>query len=512
MLNSDQDLHPQPNRHVTRSRSPQQTQIVTELSIEQSYAMPIFAEATALAIQLAAAPVAILTTIAGTGYQIGAISGLGQLSAMPSNPNLQLELAGLEYCHDRIISTQSSLSLPNLHQHPQLANSALLRVQGLVSYLGVPVITAARDRLGTLAILDFKPRQFSDREIELLLLVSRLLASDFERKLLSQAQLNHWIGDLQYRVMPNFDDAVATDPLALDGSSLVPNLISVSEADREAMRSVPHLAIDHRIDRVGNTTQFELLTHLVQELRTPLTSVLGMASVLQQEIYGSLTTKQKDYLGIIYQSGRQLVTIVDEISQLGGLVGEGSPTARIDLQQQQPQLTLKLVDLEMLCQLAIQSLKPIATKKQQQIALDPIANVTPTAERLWLLDKDKVRQIIYYLCLSVIHASALDRQISIQLTHRPDLVEIHITTNDPDAILPAPEPIELELSSPSIDCATASTAPTPSPDLRIRLGLSLGHILAAAHGGTIELTPQGRGYRFRLPLIVVPSVAESTQN
>jgi hypothetical protein len=36
--------------------------------------MPIFAEATALAIQLLEAPVAILTTIAGTGYKIGSIA------------------------------------------------------------------------------------------------------------------------------------------------------------------------------------------------------------------------------------------------------------------------------------------------------------------------------------------------------------------------------------------------------------------------------------------------------
>ena len=60
----------------------------------------------------------------------------------------------------------------------------------------------------------------------------------------------------------------------------------------------------------------ELLTNLGQELRTPLTSILGMASVLQQEIYGPLSSKQKDYLGIIHQSGEKLVKIIDRISTL----------------------------------------------------------------------------------------------------------------------------------------------------------------------------------------------------
>jgi signal transduction histidine kinase len=473
--------------------------------------MPIFAEATALASQLLEAPVAILTAIAGTGYQIGAISGLEQLSAMPSNPNLHLELAGLTYCHDRIVSSQSSLSVPDFHQQPQLAQSALLRVHGLTTYLGVPVVTAARDRIGVLAILDFKPRQFSDRDIELLLLVSRLLASEFERKLLSQAQLDRSIGNLHYRVTPNFDDAVAA---AAQGTgeleTNLPHVTDLSSSGLEATVATPPQCFTIG-DRIHSETQFELLTHLVQELRTPLTSVLGMASVLQQEIYGSLTSKQKDYLGIIHQSGRQLVAIVDEISQLGGLGGDTAPLKR-DLDRQHP-LALKLVDLEMLCQLAIQSLEPIAAKKQQQLSLDlPASKLSPTANRLWLLDKDRVRQIIYYLCLSTIHASAADRHISIQLTYLPDLLEIQITTNDPGAILPVGTPSDIELLSPAIERATVPMSPDLPSDSRINLGLSLSQILAAAHGGQIELTADRQGYRLSLPQLVAQSAADPTQN
>jgi signal transduction histidine kinase len=497
MLNSDQDLHPQLDRHISRSRSLQQPQIVAELSRDRSAAMPIFAEATALAIQLLEAPVAILTTIAGTGYKIGSIAGLGRLSTLPSNPNLQLELAGLEYCHDRIVSNHSSLSISDFHQQPQLAQSALLRVHGFAAYLGVPVITAARDRIGALAILDFKPRQFSDRDIELLLLVGRLLASEFERKLLSQAQLDRSIGDLQDRATPSFDDAVAA---AASESGNIGTFASV----KSIKVSTPQhcFAID---DRVRSETQLELLTHLVHELRTPLTSVLGMASVLQQEIYGPLTGKQKDYLGIVHQSGRHLVEIVDEISQLSGSIGETLPLAS----QQPHQIMLKLVDLEMLCQLAIQSLQPIATKKQQQIVLDLAASeIDPHPDRRWLLDKDKVRQIVYYLGLSAIHASAVDRQISIQLTQRPNLLQIQITTNDPDAILPIPESIDLA----EIDRIAIPILPDSPPDNHIRLGLSLSHLLAAAHGGQIEPTTDRWGYRLSLPQLAAPGAADPTQN
>jgi signal transduction histidine kinase len=49
------------------------------------------------------------------------------------------------------------------------------------------------------------------------------------------------------------------------------------------------------IDLSTNSIKVKLLNHLAQELLTPLTSVLGMASVLNQEIYGPLTSKQKEY-------------------------------------------------------------------------------------------------------------------------------------------------------------------------------------------------------------------------
>ncbi|WP_146138364.1 GAF domain-containing sensor histidine kinase [Chamaesiphon polymorphus] len=506
MLNSEQDLDINPDRHITRSRSLQYPPIVTELSIDRSK-VPIFTEATAQVARLTDAPVAILTTIVESGDRIASVYGLERL-VLPAKPNLRSELAGLEYCHDRILTSQLSLSIVNCQQHPQLSQSSLCRMHELQSYLGVPIITAARDCLGTLAILDFKPRQFSDRDIELLQLVSRLVASEFERKLLSQAQLERRLGNLHEQVKIGFDDpAVATEHTQSQfaGNPPQPAPASCSIDKPRTGNTIPNLVADCRPEPPLAQTQIQskLLAHLAQELRTPLTSVLGMASVLQQEIYGPLSSKQKDYLGIIHHSGRQLVAIVDEISQLGGF----DATDR--------QLTLKSVDLEMLCQLAIQSLESIATKKQQQIKLDladdrPISTPQPDestnpSPRVWLLDKDKVRQIVYYLCLSLIHASSIERNISIQFAAVLEGIEIQIATDDPNAILPnADFPTQLAGDpSQSIEIDRHDLTDTKlSWDLRISLGLSLSHTLAASHGGKIQSIAHGCGYRLILPLIV----------
>jgi signal transduction histidine kinase len=511
MLTSDQDLDASSDRQVITSPSLHDPTIVTELSIEHSKVMPIFSEATAMAIRLAKAPVAILMATGRAGCQIGSISGLEKFASLPTNPNLLVELAGLEYCYAQVMSNEHRFSVPDCQQQPQLAQFPLFRTHGVRAYLGLPIVTAAKDRLGTIAILDFKPRQFSDRDLGVLQIVSRLVASEFERKLLSQSQLEQSLGNLHYRATMGFDDAVAA---AEYSQRVAPNLqLDLDIISRDSIDSSPFSAgrTESVYPQVQGEIQFKLLTHLAQELRTPLTSILGMASVLQQEVYGSLSGKQKDYLGIIHHSGQQLVSLVDEISQLSEFDATGD---KLDRQpQSQPQLNLRSVDLEMLCQLAIQSLEPLAQKKNQQIVLNFTSSGSQQnslAEKIWAIDKDKVRQIVYYLCLSAIHLSAVDAQIAVRLANFTDRLQIQIVTNDHAVILPNLDgdfdACLAPLSPEDLTSIDRSSSHKPIPnltqDLRVSLGLSLSSALAASHGGRIEVIPHQRGYQFTLPRII----------
>ena len=66
-----------------------------------------------------------------------------------------------------------------------------------------------------------------------------------------------------------------------------------------------------------------------------------MAGVLGREIYGPLTTKQREYLEIIQHSGKYLLSLVNEITELDA-TNENSHL-----------INLVPVDIEMLCQQAI---------------------------------------------------------------------------------------------------------------------------------------------------------------
>jgi His Kinase A (phospho-acceptor) domain/GAF domain len=317
MLTSEQDLDASSNRQVITSSSLQYSTTITELRIEQSQVTPIFIEATAMATRLTKAPVAILMVTSTSGCQISSISGLAKLGHLPANPDLLSELAGLEYCYAQVMSSESRFSVADCHQHPELCNLPLVTVHGIQAYLGLPIVTAAKDRLGTIAILDFKSRQFNNRDIEALQVISRLVASEFERKLLSQAQLDRSIDRLHYGTVQGFDDPLAAAEYDEDRRSN--SLLSAPAIDHIDVYdlSTDLTALQPNLGNSGHQSiPGELLADLAQELRTPLTSILGMSSVLQQGIYGSLGSKQKDYLEIIYQSGQKLVEIVDRISTL----------------------------------------------------------------------------------------------------------------------------------------------------------------------------------------------------
>jgi CheY-like chemotaxis protein len=60
----------------------------------------------------------------------------------------------------------------------------------------------------------------------------------------------------------------------------------------------------------------EFLATMSHELRTPLNTILGMAEALQEEMYGAMNAKQQDSLRHIDESGRHLLTLINDILDL----------------------------------------------------------------------------------------------------------------------------------------------------------------------------------------------------
>jgi signal transduction histidine kinase len=68
---------------------------------------------------------------------------------------------------------------------------------------------------------------------------------------------------------------------------------------------------------IANRSKSDFLAHMSHELRTPLNAVIGFAELLMQEVHGPLgSPKYRDYLKDIHESGRLLLSLINDILNL----------------------------------------------------------------------------------------------------------------------------------------------------------------------------------------------------
>ncbi|MEG3849386.1 histidine kinase dimerization/phospho-acceptor domain-containing protein [Microcoleus sp. herbarium19] len=163
------------------------------------------------------------------------------------------------------------------------------------------------------------------------------------------------------------------------------------------------------IDLSTHSIKVKLLNHLAQELLTPLTAVLGMASVLNQEIYGPLTGKQKEYIDVIQDSSRSLRSLVEEILELAELDDSAFTLKRTT------------VDIETLCQQVVTVLSSAANRREQEINL----SMGP-GPRIWLADKDKVQQMLHHLIFSIIQSAGAGSVIRVHVSRKEEGINIGV--------------------------------------------------------------------------------------
>src|SRR5919202_97 len=103
-----------------------------------------------------------------------------------------------------------------------------------------------------------------------------------------------------------------------------------------------------------NRLKDEFLACISHELKTPLTAVLGLSSLLKDQALGELNERQARYARLIYQSGRQLMTLVNDILDL------------TRMETGQLELTLEPVHIQNVCDRAYSQVQQLQTEKDQQ--------------------------------------------------------------------------------------------------------------------------------------------------
>lgn len=127
----------------------------------------------------------------------------------------------------------------------------------------------------------------------------------------------------------------------------------------------------------ANRLKSEFLANVSHELRTPLNAIIGYSELLLTGIYGEMSEKQEDRLERVHQSGKHLLTLINEILDLSKI-----EAGRMDLE-------LIPVDVEHLVSGAIPSQQHEAQEKGLSFSInidEDIPSVT--------LDPNRIRQVL----------------------------------------------------------------------------------------------------------------------
>lgn len=140
------------------------------------------------------------------------------------------------------------------------------------------------------------------------------------------------------------------------------------------------IARQNTILEEGSRMKSEFLANMSHELRTPLNAIIGFSELLKDGISGKLSQVQQEHVGLIYNSGQHLLSLINDILDLSKI-----EAGKLVLQP-------TVFDLCPLLKNSLSLFREKASKSRIQLSLEVVfAHCTVYA------DERKVKQILYNL-------------------------------------------------------------------------------------------------------------------
>ena len=152
-----------------------------------------------------------------------------------------------------------------------------------------------------------------------------------------------------------------------------------------------------------------ILNAVSHELKSPLTGIVGLSSLLKGQQLGSLNQRQVRYVELIHRSGKKMMRTIEDLLQLNVLTADKSAST-------------ELISLEFLCrqlyQAILTKIEPSDVNSSPQTSVtQPQLSIESGCE-IAIANKSLLSSILSHLILEAIDSSQNFKQLQIQISNR----------------------------------------------------------------------------------------------
>ena len=228
-----------------------------------------------------------------------------------------------------------------------------------------------------------------------------------------------------------------------------------------------------------NRAKTDFLANMSHELRTPLNSVIGFSEVLQDQMFGTINEKQREYLNNILTSGRHLLALINDILDLS------------KVESGKMKLEVSTFSLRETVDDSLVMLREKALKNGIGLHMD----LAPQADVNIVADQRKVKQILFNLISNAVKFTSAGGDIVVSAVRDGEFIEVTVA----DTGLGVKEEDIPKLFHPFTQLESVYTKQYEGTGL----GLALTRQLVELHGGRVWVKSEfgtGSRFSFTIPL------------
>lgn len=250
------------------------------------------------------------------------------------------------------------------------------------------------------------------------------------------------------------------------------------QAEAQLRRANESLAMTNLELARATRLKDEFLANMSHELRTPLNAIMGLSEVLQTEVFGKISEKQRQFLVTIQNSGTHLLELINDILDLAKI-----EAGKLELQ-------VSPVSIQELCEESLAFVQHQAHEKNVSLKLElphPAATIQ--------VDERRIRQVLINLLSNAVKFTPEGGSVTLAIEGSPATQWLQCSVTDTGIGIAPGDREKLFQAFVQIDSSLSHHYEGTG------LGLVLVKQIVELHGGRIQVESQpGQGSCFTVLL------------